>query len=176
MCRKSFSCDVTKGNRYLLYVSDNTPSLLMQQRINWPFLIRSSPADETHSVLLTGPNFTLNSLFIPWKHTYSQTALSFFSIFPSVRMNPNHRWPHAATILLLPTPGFELKQQTDKNVTPPSSCSSVWTIYPSCAVQGAHLDSSSSHPLLSGWLKRDGGVLLGAGMLGIPRAPLLAPS
>lgn len=70
---------------------------------------------------------------------------------------------------------FKLKQLTwlgDKqNVTPPSSCTSVLTIYPSSAVEGAHLDSSSSHPVLSGWLKRDGGVLLGAGMLGIPRAP-----
>lgn len=48
------------------------------------------------------------------------------------------------------------------------------TIYPSSTVRGAHLDSSSSHPVLSGWLKRDGGVLPGAGMRGIPRAPLQA--
>lgn len=51
------------------------------------------------------------------------------------------------------------------------TCTSVLATYPSSIVKGAHLDSSSSHPALSGWLKRDGGVLLGAGMLGIPRAP-----
>lgn len=33
------------------------------------------------------------------------------------------------------------------------------------------LTSPAVSPALSGWLKRDGGVLLGAGMLGIPRAP-----
>lgn len=43
------------------------------------------------------------------------------------------------------------------------------TIHPSWPVEGAHLDSSATHPVLSGWLKRDGGVLLGTGMLGIPR-------
>lgn len=63
--------------------------------------------------------------------------------------------------------------ETNKKWLLPPACTSVFflTIYPSSAVEGAHLDSSSSHPGLSGWLKRDGRVLLGAGMLGIPRAP-----
>lgn len=113
-----------------------------------------------------GVIFSFYSLF---QFSLCQKAIWFD--FNQTLLSPAWTSKTILSATLQPQRNWLIIQSNRHFCSPPASCTSVFATYPSSTMEGAHLDSSCSPPALSGWLKRDGGVLLGAGMLGIPRAP-----